>query len=106
VGLATASVTQGATDLLTIVVKDAAGNPVSGLASSAFGFNLAGGTSAGTIGTVTESATKGTYTATFTATIAGTADALTVSVNNVSVGSPSPIPRVKCRRSMPSVLRP
>src|SRR5262249_3555524 len=45
VGLATATVASGSTDKVTIVIKDAAGNALSGLASSAFRFALSGGSS-------------------------------------------------------------
>jgi hypothetical protein len=86
---ATPAVASGGTDTVTVVVKDAAGNAVPGLASGAFGFSLAGGTSAGTFGTVAETATTGTYTATFTAITAGTASTLTVTVSGI-VLSPKP----------------
>ncbi len=85
--VASANVASGNTDTLTIVVKDGSGNAVSGLSSSAFAFRLSGGTSAGTFGSVTASATPGTYTATFTATTAGTASTLTTTVNGVSLNS-------------------
>jgi len=86
VSFATATVAAGGTDLVTIAVKDTAGNPVSGLASSAFFFSLAGG-SLGTFGTVTETGTKGTYTATFTATTAGTTSTLTTTVSGVTLAT-------------------
>jgi adhesin/invasin len=76
------AVVSGGTDTVTIVVKDAAGNAISGLASSAFHLGLSG-TSAGSFGAVTESATPGTYTATFTANTAGTASTLTVTVSGI-----------------------
>jgi hypothetical protein len=84
-GFATPTVLSGGTDTLTIVVKDGAGNAVTGLASSAFGLALSGGTSAGTFGTVTATATPGTYTAAFTGTTAGTASTLTVTVGGVAL---------------------
>jgi hypothetical protein len=84
---ASPTVPVGQTDQLTIVVKDAHGNAVSGLASSAFQFALSGGTSAGTFGTVSETATKGTYVVIFTPTIAGTIDALTITVNGIALTS-------------------
>ena len=77
----------GNTDLLTIVVKDTTGNAVSGLASNAFGFTLSGGTSAGSFGTVSTTATPGKYTALFTGTTAGTASSLTIKVNGVTLGT-------------------
>jgi hypothetical protein len=82
---ATTTVGVGKTDTLTIVVRDAAGNVISGLASSAFGFALSGGTSDGTFGSVSETATKGRYTVAFTGTTAGTASTLTVTVNGVTL---------------------
>jgi hypothetical protein len=87
VSFATATVTSGSTDTLTIVVEDAAGNAVSGLASSAFMFALSGGTSTGTFGAVTETATKGTYTATCTGNTAGTASTVSATVSGVTLTS-------------------
>jgi hypothetical protein len=90
VGFVSPSVASGSTDLLTIAVKDAAGNAITGLAISAFGFSLASGASAGTFGTVTETSTKGPYTANFTGTTAGTASTLTTTVNGVKLtGKPT-----------------
>ena len=57
------------------------------LAASAFSFSLAGGTSAGTFGTVTPTPTPGTYTAVFTGTTAGTASTLTATVNGVALST-------------------
>jgi hypothetical protein len=85
--LAVAIVALGIPDTLTINVVDTAGNAVGGLASSAFGMALAGGSSTGTFGAVTETTTRGTYTASFTGTTAGTAESLTVSVNGITLGS-------------------
>jgi hypothetical protein len=85
--LATPTVASGSTDTLTVVVKDGSGNAISGLTNTAFGFSLSGGTSAGTFGTVTETATKGTYTATITGTTAGTASTLTVTVSGVTLST-------------------
>ncbi|HEV3440456.1 MAG TPA: IPT/TIG domain-containing protein [Gemmata sp.] len=84
---AAATDTSGTSDTVTIVVKDAAGNAVTGLASSTFAFNLASGTSTGSFGTVTETATKGTYTAAFTGAIAGTASTLTLNINGVQIAT-------------------
>jgi hypothetical protein len=86
-GFASGSVAWGDTDLVTLTIEDAGGNPVSGLASSAFAFGLAGGTSTGTFGTVTETATAGTYTTNFTPANAGTASTLTVTVSGVMLAS-------------------
>jgi hypothetical protein len=86
-GFATPTTPSGGTDTLTLVVRDRAGNAVSGLTGSAFGFSLSGGTSAGNFGPVTETATPGTYTARFTATTAGTASTLTVTVSGTALNS-------------------
>jgi hypothetical protein len=80
-------VASGATDALTIMVEDTAGNPVNGLSSGSFGLALSGGTSTGTFGTVTETATPGVYTATFTPTTAGTASTLIATVNGVTLSA-------------------
>jgi hypothetical protein len=91
VAFASSAVVTGHTDLITLVVRDAAGNPVGGLAGSSFVLALSGGTSAGTFGAVTETATRGTYTATFTATTVGTPSTLTAAVAGVSLGATSSI---------------
>jgi hypothetical protein len=85
VRFATSTVASGNAVTLTIVVKDAAGNAIGGLDNSAFGFSLSGGTSDGTFGTVTETKTPGTYTVIFTGTTAGTASALTTTVDGVAL---------------------
>jgi hypothetical protein len=74
-------------DDVTITVKDAFGNPISGLSSSNFSFRLQGGKSTGTFGAVTPTSTAGTYSATFTGALAGTADNLVVSVNGVTLAA-------------------
>jgi adhesin/invasin len=71
---------------LTIVVKDGGGNPLTGLASSAFVLSLTG-ISTGTFSSVTPTATPGTYTATFTSAIAGTASTLMLKVNGVAISA-------------------
>ena len=83
----TRTVAVGGDDLLTIQVKDAAGNPITGLTSSAFGFALSGGTSNGAFSTVSATATAGTYTATFTAAQSGSASTLFVTVAGVTPAS-------------------
>jgi hypothetical protein len=82
---ATSTVLNGATDVLTIVVKDTTGAGITGLASNAFTFGLAGGTSAGTFGAVSETGTPGTYTVTFTGTTVGTQSTLIVTVSGVTL---------------------
>src|SRR6185312_2722463 len=84
-GFASSTDVSGATDLTTVVVKDAAGNVISGLANAAFNLTLAGGSSTGSFGTVIETATPGTYTTQFTGNLAGTATTLTAKVNGVSL---------------------
>jgi autotransporter passenger strand-loop-strand repeat protein len=87
VGLAASTVDASHMDKVTIMVKDGAGNPITGLASSAFQLSLSGGTSAGTFGAVAETTTTGTYTVLFTGVSAGTASTLTTVVNGVALTS-------------------
>ncbi len=84
---ASPTVASGNTDLLTLLVEDAAGNPISGLAGSAFSFALAGGVSAGTFGAVAATTTPGTYTVDFTGTTAGSASKLTAKVSGVTLNT-------------------
>ncbi len=84
---ASPSVVSGATDVLTIVVKDTNDTAFSGLTSNAFAFNVAGGASAGTFGPVSEVATAGTYSVIFTGVTAGTASTVTVTVNGVALST-------------------
>src|SRR5207237_3724387 len=55
--------------------------------NSALPFRHSGGTSAGTFGAVTETATKGTYTTAFTGTTIGTVSTLTITVSGVALTS-------------------
>ncbi|HEX4610580.1 MAG TPA: FG-GAP-like repeat-containing protein, partial [Urbifossiella sp.] len=80
---ATPSVLTGVTDVLTVVVRDGAGNPITGLQPGTFSFSTATGSSTYTIGSLTETSTPGTYTAPFTGLTAGTTDTLTVHVSGV-----------------------
>jgi adhesin/invasin len=82
-GFAVSTVALGHADTLTIVVRDAAGNLISGLDTSAFGFSLSGGTSDGGFGNVSETTTKGKYTVVFTGATAGTTSTLTITVEGV-----------------------
>ncbi len=84
--LASPSVVSGKIDLIVIVVKDAAGNAISGLTNGDFALNLSGGESAGTFGTVAETIVPGHYTVAFTGTSAGTASILTVAIDNILIG--------------------
>jgi hypothetical protein len=83
-GFASPTVASGGADLLTLAVVDTAGNPVTGLASAAFGFSLSGG-SKGAFGPVTGTATPGTYTTSFTGATAGGPSTLAVTVAGVTL---------------------
>jgi hypothetical protein len=73
---------------LTLIGRDAAGNPqVSGGATVTFSYS--GGTSTGTIGAVTDNG-DGTYAATFTGVAAGTAVTLSATIGGASVTSAMP----------------
>ncbi|QJW99065.1 beta strand repeat-containing protein [Frigoriglobus tundricola] len=87
VSFARSSADAGTADRLTVVVKDTTGAGVSELPSSAFQLSLAGGTSAGTFGTVTETGTSDVYTVTFIGSTAGTTSTLTVTVGGVQLSS-------------------
>ncbi len=84
----------GTADTLTIVLSDTAGNPITGLANADFSLALSGGTSTGSFGQVSETDTPGTYTAAFTGAKAGTAETVTVQVDDVLLAS-LPTVRVK-----------
>ncbi|HEV3383304.1 MAG TPA: invasin domain 3-containing protein, partial [Gemmata sp.] len=83
IGLASSSIVSGKSELISLVVKDAAGNPIDGLTSGDFDINLSGGQSGGIFGTVSETLVPGHYTVEFTGTSAGTASILTVAIDNV-----------------------
>jgi hypothetical protein len=85
VSFATSTDASGIADAVTIVVEDASGNAIAGLANSAFVLSLSGGTSTGTFGTVSETGTPGTYVDPFTGVIAGTATTLLLKVNGVQL---------------------
>jgi hypothetical protein len=82
---ATDTVAVKGTVVLTIMVKDTAGNPVGDIDPKKFvlGLTEGKGESKGKFGMVTESATKGTYTSTFTGATAGTPGTLTATVNGI-----------------------
>lgn len=84
---ASSTVASGTTDTLTLVVKDAAGNAITGLTRSAFALVLTGGKSTGTFGTFTATETPGTYTIEFTGVLAGTASATVVRIDGVLLTS-------------------
>ena len=85
VGFNTSMVVSGNPDAVTIVVMDAYGNAITGLASNDFSLGLLEGTSTGTFGSVAENGTSGTYTAPFTAVKAGTGSNLSLTIGNVPI---------------------
>jgi hypothetical protein len=84
---ATSTVLVNQTDKLTISVMDAAGNAIAGLASTAFVFQLLDGTSKGTFGTVTATATPGVDTVEFLGVTAGTVCDLDAQVGGVTLAT-------------------
>ena len=80
---ATPTVAAGSTDKVTIAVKNNNGNPITGLATSAFRFALARGKSAGTFGSVSATPPPGTYVVVFTGTKPGKASTFTAKVRGV-----------------------
>jgi hypothetical protein len=90
VSFASPTVALGSTDLVTLTVRDTAGNTVTGLLAADFSLGLSGGTSTGTFGSVSETSTPGTYQATFTGVRAGTAATLTATIDGVAVTSALP----------------
>jgi hypothetical protein len=75
----------GTTDQATIVVEDAAGNTISGLTSQEFAFSFTGGTSTGSMGSVTPTNVPGTYVSTFTGVVAGSPEKLLLKVQGVPI---------------------
>jgi hypothetical protein len=75
----------GQTDTVTLVLKDAAGNAVTGLDAEDFVPSLVGGTSNGTFGTLTATSKPGIYTVIFTATSPGTASQLEAEIAGVLI---------------------
>jgi hypothetical protein len=75
----------GKTQTINIVVKDGAGKPIVGLPSSSFRLSMSGGTSGGTFGQVTETATPGTYSFTFTGVTSGSAAGLHIAVDGIAL---------------------
>jgi len=85
------SVASGASQLFTIQLKDAAGNPLTTAGGAAVQFSVASGTSTGTIAPATAAfAGAGTDTSRFTGVVAGTADTVKATVNGVPVTTPRP----------------
>jgi hypothetical protein len=84
---ANATVSSGGTDLLTLLVADAAGNPITGLTKANLSLTLQGGQTTGTFGTLTAAATPGSYTIPFVGVLAGTASRLIVKVEGVPLAA-------------------
>ena len=85
VSVSSPTVPSGVGATLTLTAKDAAGNNLA-TGGSTVVFNASGGTSTGTIGSVTDVG-NGTYTATFTGLTSGTATQITAQIGGVSVTS-------------------
>ena len=83
--LAFPAIASGSADPLTLVARDAAGNPVAELSSLTF--NFLGGTSTASIGTFLQSSTPGTYKALVTGLAAGTAASLALTLGDVPIAS-------------------
>ena len=83
----TPTVVSGSTVLVTIEVKNMNGNPITGLPSTVFRFTLAGGRSAGMFGSVSATATPGTYALIFTGTKAGSGSRLAAKVSGIRLNT-------------------
>lgn len=89
VTLSGSTIPSGSNLTITLQAKDAADNTVtSGGATVAFALGVSGG-STGTVGSVTDNA-NGTYTATLTGLIAGSARAITATINAAVVSTTQP----------------
>lgn len=87
-GVSSSTLAAGATATLTLTVKDSNGNRLT-VGGRTIVLGTSGGTSTGSIGSVTD-ANNGLYTATFTAATAGTATTLTASINGLAITSVLP----------------
>lgn len=88
VSVSSAAILSGQTSTITLTVKDANGNTMSGGGLSVF-FAKSGGGSNGTFGSVTDNS-NGTYTATFTGTLSGSATSIVATIGGTSVTSSAP----------------
>lgn len=82
------SVVSGASLVLTLHAKDAAGNPITSGGATVV-FSASGGTSTATVGATTDNA-NGTYDASLTGVLAGTPDTIHALVNGLSVSTTLP----------------
>jgi len=97
VTVSSSTVTVGGTVTLKLTSKDAAGNTVS-VGGRTVLFTQTGGTSAGTVGAVTDSG-DGTYVATFTATTAGTPVIISATIDGVALTTSPPTIQVNAAPS-------
>jgi hypothetical protein len=81
------SIQSGTTDTLELVVKDAAGNAITGLTKASLALTLLNGTSKGTFGGLIATSTPGIYTMAFTGSIAGTATTVNLAIGGVQLSS-------------------
>ncbi len=88
VTVSAASIAAGSSLTLKLIAKDSHGNRLQG-GGLTVAFSISGGTSAGTIGTVTDSA-NGAYTASFRGETAGTAATVGATINSGAVTSNLP----------------
>jgi len=80
---ATALTKNGKNDVVTVIVRDDAGNLITGLVSGDFVFDFTEGTSSGSFGTVTETKTHGVYEVIFTGTQVGNATTVSLAIDGV-----------------------
>ncbi len=100
VSVSASTVAVGGAVTLKLTTRDAAGDSLT-TGGYTVAFTQSGGTSAGTIGAVTDNA-NGTYTATFTATTAGTPVAIGATIAGLAVVQASP-PTIQVN-AVPSTL--
>ena len=96
------TVTVGGTVTLKLTTRDAAGDSLTAGGHTVL-FTQSGGTSAGTIGPVTDNG-NGTYTATFTATTAGTPVAIGATIDGQAVTSAGPPPTITVNPASTSLV--
>ena len=88
ISVSSATTASAGTVTLTLTAKDASGNSIT-TGGSTIVFSATGGTSTGTIGSVTDNS-NGTYTAVFTGVTAGTATSIHGTIGGVAVTTASP----------------
>ncbi|MBI2614595.1 MAG: hypothetical protein HYW52_02730 [Gemmatimonadetes bacterium] len=88
VAVSASTIAAGQTATFTLTAKDQNGDQMAA-GGSTVAFSLSGGTSNGTIGTVTDN-NNGTYTATFTGEVAGTASTVNATIDGAAVTTALP----------------